>query len=507
MKLSSIAHRLISGKSELFRRLTTAASSAPLPETSTRSIRGRNFNTHHLYKRLSAVGTTGEKISDVLHQMMQNGQQFTPADLIICIKDLRRYGRYHHCLEILEWMDDCKHRYSYTDYALRLNIMCNVKGIDEVVKFFDSIPPDFKNHHTYGALLNCYCTNMMTDEAFALFRKMDELNYASNALAYNNLMGLCIKVGTPEKVPSLVEEMKKRNIPLSNYTYCIWIQSYQNAADLHCVEQIVQEVEEQDSLKEDWSIYSNLVLVYTKFGQHEKAINACNKVAELLDKAKNPDRKGYHYLIRGYANLGKLECVYQTWNKLKARYEVCLNTSYLNMLQALSKLDDIEGLKKCLKEWESSFVNYDDRLPNAVIIAYLRHDMLEEAMELLEDVKANASDNVRRAHVIFMDYYLEKHQFDSALQHLEGAIAAKWKPPAKKVEPFFQHFIEEKDVDSAEEFCGKLEKVEALDSETYLWLLQTYAAAGRTAPDMRQRMKENGVSISPEHEELFQKIC
>lgn len=154
-----------------------------------------------------------------------------------------------------------------------------------------------------------------------------------------------------------------------------------------------------------------------------------------------------------------------------------------------------------------SCISYDDRLPAVVIGAYLRHDLLEEAKHLLKDAEAKAEQKARIAHVIFMNYYLEKQQFDSALKHMKAAMAAKWKPLVEKLDPFFEHFKEEKDVDSAEEFCQKLKEVQPLDSRIYFWLLQIYAAAGKTAPKMRQKMQENGIDISTEHEELLQKIC
>src|SRR5688572_356247 len=122
-------------------------------------------------------------------------------------------------LQILDWMGKGRYGNAATDHALRINIMCKVKAIDEVVEYFDSISPDLKNQYVYGAVLSCYCTKMMTDKALALFEKIDELNYASNDLTFSNLMSLYMKIGQPDKVPSLVEEMKQRNIRLTNHIY------------------------------------------------------------------------------------------------------------------------------------------------------------------------------------------------------------------------------------------------------------------------------------------------
>ncbi|XP_021770049.1 pentatricopeptide repeat-containing protein At1g02370, mitochondrial-like isoform X1 [Chenopodium quinoa] len=267
LKLTTTITRLISGNYQLLRRLSTATS--PIP--STKPPENRHYVSKHvLQKKLWAVLNTSQTVSDVLNHIIRNGEQFTSADLLACIQTLRKHGHYSQCLEILEWMDKGRFEYSATDYALRLRLMCNVKSIKGVEKYFDSIPSDAKNQYTYGALLYCYCTKMKTDKALAIFKKMDELKYIFNDMAFNSLMELYIKVGTPEKVPLLVKEMKQRNIPLTSLTYCIWIQCYRYAVDLVGLEQVMHEVQEQDSVRDDWKIYSNLAAVYIKVGTPEK---------------------------------------------------------------------------------------------------------------------------------------------------------------------------------------------------------------------------------------------
>ncbi|KNA23146.1 hypothetical protein SOVF_027440 [Spinacia oleracea] len=504
LKLTITTVRLISGKPQLLRSISTATT--PVPSTNPPGSR-RTISKEDLQKRLWAVLNKGQKVSDVLYQIMRNGEQFLSPDLLSCLQTLRKFGHYNPCLEILDWMDKGKHSYSAADYALRLNLMCKVRSIDDVEKYFDTIPLELKNDSVYGVLLNCYCTKMMKDKALALFKKMDELNYVSNCFAYNSLMSLYTKVGETEKVPLLVEEMKQRSIPLTNPIYYSWIQSYRHVFNLESVEQLVKEIQEHKTVEEDWQIYSNLAAVYIEAGESEKARDALKKTEELFDNPKNADRKAYHYLISMHASTGDSESVYLTWQKLKSKFEICQNVSYLSMLRALSTLDDIEGLKKLLEEWEMSCKIYDDRLPAVAMSAYLKHDMVEEAEHLLKHAKGKAERPIRSPHVVFMNYFLGKHQFDSALEHLEAAMAAKWKPLTEKLDPFFEHFKVEKDVDSAEELCRKLEKVRVLNSKGYLWLLQTYADAGKTAPEMRQRMEKSGVDISTEHEELLQKIC
>ena len=74
--------------------------------------------------------------------------------------------------------------------------------------------------------MNSYCKEKMGDEALALFGKMDEMGFASNYFAFNNLMSLYMRSGQPEKVSVLIEEMRKREIPLNKFGYNVLMETY-----------------------------------------------------------------------------------------------------------------------------------------------------------------------------------------------------------------------------------------------------------------------------------------
>ncbi|XP_074316018.1 pentatricopeptide repeat-containing protein At4g01990, mitochondrial-like [Silene latifolia] len=501
MKLSiRSTTNLLSGKFGLFRRLSyTATPPQQWPENPTK------INKVELCRKLSEVGSTGQKVTDVLHNLTANGFKLDYADLVFCLKRLRKYHRYNHCLEILEWME--KGSVNFRDHALRLNLIFNLKGIDEAESYFFALPPEAKKPFIYGTMLNCYCINKMPVKALALFRKMEEMNCVSSSLIFDNLMSLYMKVGQPEKVHPLVQEMKQRNIPLSNVSYYILLQSCGQLKDLAGLEQVMEEVERHSFLKNDWKIYSTLATAYINLGQTEKAVSTLRNLEGFLDYSYSFDRTAYHHLISLFARTGNKDSVFQAWGKLKSRFIGCHNKSYLIMLQTLSKLDDIEGLKMVLAEWESRYKSYDIRLPNVVIHAYLMHGMLEAAELLFKDtISRNVGQNLWYPHICFMDYYLERKQFDSALMHMEAAYSNGWKLCSDKLGSLFEHFVQKQDTCGAEKLCNMLKNVQALDSKSYLWLLQTYVAAGKEISGLRQRMEEDGINISFEHEELLSKI-
>jgi pentatricopeptide repeat protein len=410
-------------------------------------------------------------------------------------------------MQIMDWMEKKKIKYNSTDHALRLDLLSKTKGILAAEEYFNILPPTAKDRLTYGALLNCYCKELMEDKALALFKKMGELNFLSSDLAFNNLMSLYMRLNQPEKVPPLVQEMKQRSIPPSTFTYNIWMNSYASLNDMEGVERVMRE----DESKCDWTKYSNLAAIYVKARLFEEAESALKKLEEVM---KPPKREAYHYMISLYAGTNNLDEVNRVWNSLKSTFPKVNNMSYLAMLQALRRLqggDSVDGLTKCYKEWESSCSSYDIRLANVAISVYLSHDMFKEASLVFDTAIKRCRGPFFAARESFMVYLLKTHQLDLALSHLEAAVSeakdSKWRPTPATAAAFLKYFEAEKDVDGAEKFCSVLKTFDCLTSNIYHLLLKTYIAAGKSAPKMRQRLKEDHIEISLDLEKLLERVC
>ncbi|PHU30555.1 hypothetical protein BC332_02648 [Capsicum chinense] len=487
--------RQISNETRLhLRRLSTAAA-----ERSGRDAR--------LYRRLSALGATKGSVTETINEYMREGRVVKKYELETCIKELRKYKRYQHALEIMEWMEKRGINLSLVDYGVRLDLIAKVQGITAAEEYFDSLSPSIQNLSTYGALLNCYCVEKKTDKALSLFEKMDQLNFTSKSLAFNNIMSLYMRLGQPEKVPPLVQKMKSRKVPLCTFSYNILMTSYSCLDDIEGVERVFEEIKQENAKECDWTTYSNLAAAYVKAGHKEKAELALKKLEEEMEPR---NREAYHYLISLHARISNLGEVYRIWDSLK-RFLGITNSSYLVMLQSLSKNNDIDGLKKYYEEWESSCSTYDMRLANNVIGAYLRHDMLNDAEKVFHCALKRSQGPFFVAWEMFMLFYLSKRQIDLAQKCMDGIASQikenKWRPKFETINDFLKHFVEEKDVSGAEEFYKFLKKVNCLSSDVYSSLLHTYIAANRTADDMRLRIKEDGIEMSRELEELLKSVC
>ncbi|GMI98892.1 hypothetical protein like AT1G02370 [Hibiscus trionum] len=494
--------RLISGGKWLAQKLspsTTAKATQTAVEVAAPTRRT-------LFSRLSALRATGGTVSEVLNDYEMEEKMIRKDELKRCVKGLRNYGRYQHSLEIMDWMERRNIQFSDGDYAVRLDLIAKANGIGAAKDYFKSLPPRAKNKYTSCALLNSYCNNLMKDEAFALFKQMDELNLIDSCLPLNNLMGLYLKLGQPEKLPRLADEFVRRNISRSCFTYILLMQSYADLNDMEGVERVVEELSNDVEENTIWTTYTTLASIYVKAGQFEKA-EACLK---KLERDKMPrKREAYHFLISLYAGISNRAEVYRVWEAMKRAFPTVPNTSYHIMIQALAKLKDFEGLKKCFEDWESSCSLYDMRLATRMISCYLSEDMLEEAELVLDRAMKRSEDPFATARERFMVYFLKKLRFDLALKHMEAAVTENrdWRPWPQTTAAFFDYFMDEGDVDAAEEFCKILKGSGSLDSRAYHSLLKTYIAAGKVAPDMRRRLEEDGIELSQELQDLLVTVC
>lgn len=398
-----------------------------------------------------------------------------------------------------------------SDQAIHLDLVAKVRGVDAAENYFVDLPETSKNHLTYGALLNCYCKELMTEKAEALMEKMKELNIGFSSMPFNSLMTLYTKIGQPEKIPAIIQEMKAWSIMPDSYTYNVWMRALAAVNDISGVERVIDEMKRDGRVAADWTTYSNLATIYVDAGLFEKAENA---LKELERRNIHRDLSAYQFLLTLYGRTSNLLEAYRIWRSLRLAFPKTANVSYLNMIQVLVNLKDLPGAEKCFREWESGCPIYDIRVANALIGAYAKEGQLEKAEELKERALRRGAKANAKTWEIFSDYYLKNGDMKLAVNCLENAIntgrgdGGKWVPSSQTIRTLMRHFEQEKDVDGAEGFVEILKKaVDDLGVEVFESLIRTYAAAGRTTPMMRRRLKMENVEVNGESKKLLEVIC
>ncbi|KAG2588267.1 pentatricopeptide repeat-containing protein At4g01990, mitochondrial-like [Panicum virgatum] len=488
----------------LLRRLlstaTEAAAEAAAPTAAaaaTAAKAGKKGGSLALYRRLSALGRSGEgSVSRVLNKWVREGGALRVEDLVKHVKELRKYKRHGHALELMDWMVNTRGmNMSHTNHAIRLDLIYKVRGIEAAEAYFADLPDPAKNHRTYGALLNCYCSAKMEEKATDLYNKMDELGIYSNALGISNLMSLYMKLGRHGKVDSLFEEMKVKNVKPDNLTCCILMTSYASSNKIDAIEELLKEMAEKD-VALGWSAYSTLASIYINAGLVDKAESALKKLEGLV--GADDGRQPFDFLMSLYASVGNLSEVNRVWDVIKAKFSKVTNTSYLGRLQALYKLNDIDRMKQIYVDWESNYEFYDVRLTNMMIRGHLKLDLTEEAEALCEKAKEKGAEFDSKTCELFLDHYMGKGDMKLALNWVENMTKLPnnaGKLDQDKIHRFQKYFEDYKDADGAERFCNCLRMLGCIDGKAYESLLRTYLAAGKKSRTLRQQIKDDKIEI------------
>ncbi|KAL3648118.1 hypothetical protein CASFOL_009086 [Castilleja foliolosa] len=461
-----------------------------------------------LYRRLSALGNKKGNVASTINAYIRQGRPVGKFELTACIRELRKYKRYNQALEIMEWMELRKFNFSHKEYAVRLDLIAKANGTTAAENYFNALSPSARVHCTYGALLNCYCEEKITDKALDLFSKMHKEKMIALPLPYNNLMSMYMRLGQPDKAVVLGEEMKKNNIQPDTFTYNLLMNCFSSLDDIESVERVFEEMKLENSKMCNWTSYSNLAVLYMKGGYREKAELA---LKNLEKEMRTHDREAYHFLISLYAGLDDLHNVHRVWKDLKSKMRVMTNKSYLMMFQALRTLNDMSGLKKCYEEWESVCSIYDIRLLNTAIGSFLGNDMIEEAENVLKTALQKSGGPFFKTWEMFMNFYLKNKEINRALE-IMNIVTLKvgeneWRPKPETIENFLKSFKEESDVSGVEEFYKYMKRIKCVDSCLYKVLLEIYMGAGKTSFDMRERIEGDGIEISSELENLLESVC
>ncbi|KAG6486878.1 hypothetical protein ZIOFF_055459 [Zingiber officinale] len=495
------------------------------PKTRELAKRSGKFLEEALYRRLFREGNAPMTVRNKLEEFLKSHKRVHKWEVGAAIRRLRDHKLFRPALKVFDMLDSIgghlmsklsevmsKRGMNLTvsDQAIHLDLVAKARGISSAEEYFVNLPDDSKNHLTYGALLNCYCKELLSEKAEALMDKMKELGFASSPMAYNSLMTLYSKTDQQGKISSIIQEMKANDVTPDCFTYNIWMRSFAAMKDIPEVERVIEEMKRDGRVEADWTTYSNLASIYVDAGMFQKAEDA---LKELEKMNTTHDAVAYQFLITLYGRTGNLVEVHRVWRALKVARPKMVNMSYLNMIQALVNLKDLSGAEECFKEWDNKHASYDIRIANILIKAYIDEGMLDKANDFKKHAKERGGRLNPKTWEIFMNYHLKNEDIKKAHWCADRAIKKGrslgriWVPPSEAITAIMAYFEKMKDVSAAEEFIELLQKVQKdLGPEVFESLIRTYANAGMKSPGIRRRLKMENVVVSSDTEKLLDSI-
>ncbi|KAI3698283.1 hypothetical protein L2E82_41709 [Cichorium intybus] len=393
----------------------------------------------NLYRRISPVGDPNVSMIPILEQWEKEGKSVKFKQLIDMIKSLRKFNRYTHALQLSDWMFKKTSKLNPAGVAVHLDLLSRVHGLEQAENYFNTIPEEVKNFQVYGALLNCYASTKSLEKAEALIEKMKQMGMMTT-LSYNSMLNLYKKTENRQKLDETYQEMLETGISCDKQTYYIRLSAHASVSDIQGMEKVLKKMEEGSGLTVDWNAYIIAAGGYLKSGTPEKSYEMLKKSEECI--RGNSKGAAWEILIRMYSSLGKKDDVYRIWDLYKTSWSKVYNRGYSSIINALVKLDDIEGAEKMLTEWESQNLSFDFRIPNMVIGAYCKKGILGKAEEYVERVEGMGKVAPASTWGLFVAAYVRDNEMEKAVEVLKKCVDCEDKRGCRFDEDIFGKCVE-----------------------------------------------------------------
>jgi pentatricopeptide repeat protein len=284
------------------------------------------------------------------------------------------------------------------------------------------------------------------------------------------------------------------------------MKSYAALLDMDQVEEVLNEIDRDDNIDANWTVYGTRVDIYIKAKVLDKAQSALkemeSKMKEMEAKKKQKEQAAYDYLISLHGNLGNKDEIYRIWQSFELTLPETTHRSHICLLSTLVRIGDIEGAEDFLKKWESVKSFEDIRASNILLDAYIKRGWLQKAEVFLERIRENGSKPNSISWKILAEGYLQDGQYDKATEAMEKSVSVgrniPWQSMAAIVLAILKHFEKEGDVKNAEKFFKVLRGVKFVSTGIYNSLIRTYVHVGKVPPRISEHMKEDNVSPDEE---------
>ncbi|XP_027365309.1 pentatricopeptide repeat-containing protein At3g09650, chloroplastic [Abrus precatorius] len=259
-----------------------------------------------------------------------------------------------------------------------------------------------------NAALNA-CANLGDAEAFCqLFDEMPQFNVEPDALSYNTLMKLCVKIDRKDLLVFILERVLQLGIPLCITTLHSLVSAYVEFGDLEIAEKVVQAMREQR--KDLCKLLRESNLEYSSENDNDNDDGGGGGVEEeyfvfkkllpnlmdksgneppLLPKAYAPNTRMYTTLMKGYMKAGRVSDTVRMLEAMRHQDDKGSHpdhVSYTTVVSALVKVGSMDRARQVLAEMTRIGVPANRITYNILLKGYCKQLQIDKARELLKEM-------------------------------------------------------------------------------------------------------------------------
>lgn len=271
-----------------------------------------------------------------------------------------------------------KFELSDSDFAVRIDLMTKVFGIDAAERYFEGLPIHAKTCKTYTALLHSFAGSKLTEKAEIIYERIKETEVPLTALPFNEMMTLYMSVGLVEKVSSIVDDLKQRKVHTDIFTYNLWISSLAAALNIDGVRRVLDEMKCDPNSNVDWVRYIDLVNIYVTSAH--LLHSGSNSVVESESGITQREWITYDLLVILYAGLGNKDKIDQIWRSLRMTKQKMTSRNYICILSCYLMLDHLKEIGEVIDQWkQSTTTDFDVSACNRLVNAFVEAGLNEKA--------------------------------------------------------------------------------------------------------------------------------
>lgn len=480
---------------------------------SSRSFDSSLFNETLAYakeeKRILKLGFSRRSpTSSMLQNLVDEGHKVKFCEVRGIFKQLIKGRRYKNALEILTWMEaQRKFRMSAADHAVKMQLVIRVHGLAAAQEYFTNIPNTSSQKAAYLPLLRSYVKERAIEKAECFMLKLNGLGLIVSPHPFNEIMKLYMAMSQYEKVTLSIIQMKRSKIPLNVLSYNLWMSSCGEVYGIESAEKVYKEMLIDKNVEVGWSTLATLANVYIKSGLIQ---NANFALREAEKKLSNSNHLGYFFLITLYTSLKDKKGVLRLWeaSKIVKGRITCVN--YMCILSSLVKLGDLLEAERVFMEWESKCFNYDIRVSNVLLGAYVRNGLMNKAESLHTHTLERGGCPNYKTWEILVEGYIDNQSMDKAVDAMKKGLtmlkSCDWRPSHGIVMAIAEYFEKHGDFKGMNRYLKLIRQLDLASLPVYKSVLRMHLCAQRPALSIIKMMEADEIAMDDDASLLIQKI-